>query len=125
MILGLGVDLIEAGRLEKELARGAWTADQGIFTTAEIHDCCAAAHPAVRYAACFAAKEATIKALGVQANDLALFREVEMAPGNGRRCEVILHDRLKAASEQLGVRRIKLSLTRGAGRAGAVVILED
>ncbi len=125
MILGLGIDLLETGRVEQELSRGEWLADHGIFTSGEIRFCGAAPNPAPHYAACFAAKEATMKALGVQAIDLALFREVEVGQGSGQGYKVILHDRLKAASEQLGVRRIRLSITHSAGQAGAVVILED
>ena len=125
MILGLGIDLLDTGRVEQELSRGEWLADHGIFTAGEIRFCSAEPNPAPHYAACFAAKEATIKALGVQANDLALFREVEVGQGSGQGYEVMLHDRLKAASEQLGVRRIQLSMTHSAGLAGAVIILED
>ena len=125
MILGLGADLLDAGRVAQELLRGEWQANQGIFTPEEIRCCSTGPNPASRYAACFAAKEAAMKALAVRADDLALFREVEIVQGSGSGFKVILHDRLEAASEQLGVRRISLSLTLGAGLAGAVVILED
>ncbi len=125
MILGFGVDLLDVGRVEKELAGGEWTADEGIFTPGEICRCSAVLHPASQYAAYFAVKEAVIKALGVQLQDLALFREVEVAHCYGQGYQVILHDRLKAASEQLGVKRIKISVARGAGQGTAVVILED
>ncbi len=76
---------------------------QGIFTPGEIRFCSAALNPVHQYAACFAAKEAAMKALGVQANDLALFREVEVGHGSGQGYDLILRDRLKVASERLGV----------------------
>ncbi len=125
MILGLGADLMDTGRVSRELSRGEWLAEHGIFTLGEIRYCSAAPNPARHYAACFAAKEAAMKALGVQADDLALFREVEIVQGGGQSHEVILRDRLEAASKQQGVRRIKLSITHTAGQAGALVILED
>ena len=125
MILGLGADLVDAGSVTQELSRGEWQADQGIFTLEEIRYCSTAPNPAPHYAACFAAKEAAMKALAVRADDLALFREVEIVQGSGSGYKIILHDRLEAAAEQLGVRRIRLSITHAAGQAGAVVILED
>ncbi len=125
MILGFGVDLLDVGRVEKELARGEWTADEGIFTRGEICRCGAVPHPASRYAEYFAVKEAVIKALGVQPPDLALFPEVEVGHCDSQGYQVILHDRLKAAAEQLGVRRIKIAVARNAGQGTAVVILED
>ncbi len=125
MILGFGADLLDVGRVEKELARRGWAADEGIFTPGEICRCGAVPHPASRYAEYFAVKESVIKALGVQPPDLALFREVEVAHCDSQGYQVILHDRLKAASEQLGVKRIKVAVARGAGQGTAVVILED
>jgi holo-[acyl-carrier protein] synthase len=125
VILGLGTDWMEIGRVERELSRGEWTPEQGIFTAGEIRSCGAAAAPAAHYAACFAAKEAAMKALGVRVGDLRMYREVEVARARGDACEVILHDRLKAAAEQLGVRHIRFAISRSGREAGAVVILED
>ena len=125
MILGLGIDLVENRRVEQELARGDWLLGDGIFTPEEVSYCAAAGRPASRYAACFAAKEATLKALGLPVNDLGMFREVEVRFAAGPDPEIVLHHRLKAESEQLGVRRIWLSLAHNAGQTGAVVTLED
>ena len=61
MIVGLGIDLLENNRVERELARGDWLLNEGIFTREEIKDCSGSRKPALRYAACFAAKEATLK----------------------------------------------------------------
>lgn len=124
MILGLGVDLLENGRVEQELARGQWLADKGIFTPAEISYCSCAGSPALCYAACFAAKEAMLKALAVEPGDLAMFREVELGPGIGSDHTIILHDRLKTESEQLGVRHIRLSIAHSGNHTAAIVILE-
>ncbi len=125
MILGLGIDFLETSRVERELARGEWLEQDGVFTPGEILDCSAARRPARRYAACFAAKEATLKALGIRVTDLALFREVEVGAGAGGGHRISLRDRLKAESERMGVRRISLAIAQAAGRTGATVILED
>jgi holo-[acyl-carrier protein] synthase len=125
VILGLGVDFLETSRVERELSWGEWLLEDGIFTAGEISYCRASNRPARRYAAYFAAKEAILKALGVQVSDLAMFREIEIGPGISPGYKVTLSDRLKAKSEQLGVRRIELSIAHKANQTGAFVILEN
>ena len=124
VVLGVGFDLLHVRRVEEELSRGPWLADDGIFTLHEIQHCSAAREPALRYAACFAAKEATLKALGLAAEDLAMFREVELRAAANGAYEIILQRRAKEAAATNGVRRIHLSLARSSGLAAAVVILE-
>jgi len=121
VILGMGIDFVETRRLERELARGEWRSEEGIFTPGEIRACRAMAKPAPRFAACFAAKEATLKALCLPIHDLGMFREVEVQLED----RIVLHDRAKARFGQMGVGSIKLSITYRAGQTGAVVILED
>ena len=125
MILGLGIDFLETRRVAQELARGEWLQDDGIFTAEEIGRCSSAGEPARSYTECFAAKEAALKALGLPVRDLAMFREAEVGLVDDRGYELILHDRLKAESEKLGVRRIRLAFAGDARQAGAIVILEN
>lgn len=124
MILGLGIDVLENRRVEQELLRGEWLLGDGVFTPEEISFCSSARKPALRYAACFAAKEATLKALGIPVSDLGMFREVEVGLGTGCECRVVLHDRLKAESNRMGVQHIRLSITRNRNHTGAMVVLE-
>ena len=121
MIVGLGIDLVANSRVERELARDEWLLGDGIFTSREISRC--NRRPALCYAACFAAKEATLKALGVEVADLGMMREVEVELGD--RCAIVLHDRMKSESEQLGVRHIRLSIAPSKRQTGAMVILES
>jgi phosphopantetheinyl transferase (holo-ACP synthase) len=58
MIVGVGFDLIEHCRVERELAQGPWLTANGVFTEEEIGNCERARRPGAQYAACFAAKEA-------------------------------------------------------------------
>jgi holo-[acyl-carrier protein] synthase len=125
VIVGLGVDLLENSRIAQELARGDWRQENGVFTSEEIKRCSTGKNPALRYAACFAAKEATLKALGVGVSDLAMFREVEIGLDENGEYVVVLHDRLKSESEQLGVRHIRISVAAAAKQTGAMVILES
>ena len=125
MIIGLGVDLVENSRVTQELAQGDWRPENGVFTSGEIKRCSSGNNPALCYAACFAAKEATLKALGVGVSDWATFREVEIGRDNNGEYAVVLHDRLKSESQQLGVRHIRVSIAAAAEQTGAMVILES
>jgi len=125
VILGIGADLLETGRVRHELGRSQWLPDDGIFTPEEISDCSSAARPALGFAACFAAKEAALKALGMPVTDLGLFREVTVAHDDRGRRRVMFSGRLKAESDRLGVRNIKLSLVYNPRQTCAIIILES
>jgi len=122
MVVGIGIDLLENRRVERELGRDEWRHSDGIFSPEEIRTCTATRLPARRFAACFAAKEAALKALGVSADDLAIFREVEVGLDSR---SIALQHRLKDRSKQLGVRHIRLSTSVSRDFTGAMVILES
>jgi len=125
VIVGLGVDLIENRRVEQELARREWSREDGIFSGEELRHCNTGKKPHQPYAACFAAKEAALKALGIEVGDLAIFREVEVKFGTGSEYGIVLHDRLQSKAMRLGVRHINLSIAATKKQTGAMVILES
>ena len=125
VILGIGTDLIEHVRVQRELDQGPWTDGDGIFTAQEIARCRSCKRPVARYAACFAAKEATLKAIGIEIPDLAMFREVELGEDREGVHMLLLHGRARAESEELGVRRINLSIAVARKLTGAMVVLES
>ncbi len=125
MILGIGTDTLEVRRVERELMRGGWVPEDGVFTTGEIRHCGSALNPAERYACCFVAKEAALKALGLGADDLGVFREVEVRAAADGKHEIAFLGRVKAAAEQLGARNIRLSISVDARQAVAIVVLQD
>jgi holo-[acyl-carrier protein] synthase len=124
MVLGTGIDVVTVEDVRRELARGAWTAADGIFRDSELRYCNAVRSPARRLAARFAAKEAVLKALGVGVTDLEMLREVEVigiAPGH---VKVSLHGRAQRQSSALGVQRVLAALHADRNLAAAMVILE-
>ena len=125
MILGIGTDLIEHVRLQREFAQSPWSDADGIFTAREIARCRSSPRPIAQYAACFAAKEATLKALGLELADLGMFREVELCPNREGAYAVLLHGRVKEKSENMGVRHISLSIAANTKLTGAMVVLES
>ncbi|HUK86409.1 MAG TPA: 4'-phosphopantetheinyl transferase superfamily protein [Terriglobales bacterium] len=124
MIVGLGIDFLEVHPFERELARAPWLPQDGVFTRREIRRCSRGPRPHQRYATCFAAKEATLKALCLVPRDLGQFREVEMARGPNHEDIIVLHRRLKQESRRLGVRRIRLATASTRSHSAAMVILE-
>ena len=63
MIKGIGIDLIEVGRIERQIAKDGEFVER-MFSPEEILYCHAKRFRAQHYAARFAAKEALLKALG-------------------------------------------------------------
>ncbi|HEU5452669.1 MAG TPA: holo-ACP synthase [Terriglobales bacterium] len=125
MLVGIGVDLMEHGRMQRELQHGSWLSRDGVFTSREIRRCGSGSHPARLFAACFAAKEATVKALGMPCSDLGLLREIEVLNPAAGPQTIILHRRAKAEAQRLGVARIHATVTPARAFVAAVVILES
>ena len=124
MIIGIGIDLVEVGRVKKLLARHPRRAVQRLFTEREAQHCAGTRRPDESFAARFAAKEALLKALGTGLADGATWCDVEVItlPGGAPR----LH--LRGATRQLadarGVVRAHVTLTHTREIAGAYVVLE-
>ena len=125
MIVGIGVDLLEVGRVERELERDAPGFLSQLFSAREISEGAGGPFPARHFAARFAAKEAVFKALAATDLHTGAWREVEVHSEAGGRREVVLHGRMKTLAEGLGVRRIALSLSHTRTMAAAGVVLED
>src|SRR5262249_17957129 len=119
MVLGVGVDVIGIERLGAALARRPRLAGRG-FTDAEAAYCRSRADPPQHFAAPFPAEEAVGKALGI---GMTRWREVEVVRGRGAP-GVRLAGRYAARARALGVERVHLSLTHGAGVAVAVAVAE-
>ncbi|MBI5836713.1 MAG: holo-ACP synthase [Candidatus Eisenbacteria bacterium] len=125
MIVGIGIDLLEVDRVERELQRGADDFLPSIFLASEIADCARRRHPARHFAARFAAKEAVLKALACGARDIASFREVEVRVADRGQGQVVLHGRARDLAAGRGVRRIALSLALSSRMSAAGVVLES
>ena len=124
MIVGIGVDVLDVARMEREAARDRGFLEQ-VFTPAEIGYCESRPHRAQHYAARFAVKEAVFKALETGRRDGASWHEVEVAREPDGRGRVVLHGRLKAAAARLGVLRIHVSISTTDAQAVANVVLES
>lgn len=124
MILGLGIDLVETGRLAEALDRTQGF-EARVFTEGESADCAGRGDRVQALAARFAAKEACLKALGTGWAQGLGFRQVEVVREESGSPRLKLHGAAAARAESLGVTRIHVSLSHQPGTAAAVVVLEN
>jgi len=126
-IVGTGVDLVEVARVRAAIEHPQTGARfvARVFTDGE--RAYADARGVGRfesYAARFAAKEATMKALGVGWGADATWLDVEVVRRDGRPA-IVLTGRAAATAAAAGVARLHLSLTHTATHALAHVIAEN
>jgi holo-[acyl-carrier protein] synthase len=118
-IVGLGVDLCEIARLERAIERHP-TLRERVFTPEEIAYCDGKARPAESYAGRFAAREATIKALGGYPGrrwqDISVTRHPTGAPA------IRLDGNAKRRADELGVTEVLITFTHERTNAVAFAI---
>jgi holo-[acyl-carrier protein] synthase len=125
MIVGMGIDLTEVARIEAVIKRHGRAFLERVFTPAEILYCDRHRHPAERYAARFAAKEATMKALGTGWRHGVRWVDIEVTNLPGGRPTLRLHGRTKELADAQGVGHIAVSITHTSGFAMVQVIFES
>ncbi|MCY3651711.1 MAG: holo-[acyl-carrier-protein] synthase, partial [Acidimicrobiia bacterium] len=106
-IIGLGVDLADIDRVARLLARYPRFARR-CFTEHEQAYAERFAHPARRYAARFAGKEAVMKSLGTGYRRIR-WRDIEITGGG--KPTVLLTGTAAARAEQLEVTRVEVTIT--------------
>ena len=125
MILGLGMDVVEVGRIARLLEGPAGRAERFLarcYTPGERTFCEARRDRASRYAARFAAKEAAVKALGAPRG--VSWQDLEVTRAEGRAPTLAFSGPAAAAARRAGVARVHLTMTHDGGVAAAVVVLE-
>lgn len=127
MIKGLGVDLVEVGRIQWLWRRWGERFVRRVLTPAERSGCPAGDGPAAaRYlAGRVAAKEALFKALGTGLAEGISWQDVEIRPdGRGSPC-ARLAGVARARAEAVGADAVHVSISHARGQAVAVAILES
>jgi holo-[acyl-carrier protein] synthase len=118
-IVGLGVDICEIARMERALARHPTMRDR-LFTPEEVAYCEGKARPSESYAGRFAAREATIKALGgyrgKRWQDISVVRAPSGAPA------IRLEGQAKARADELGVTHVLITFTHERTNAVAFAV---
>jgi len=117
----VGIDLVEVDRMSRLVSTPGLT--EQLFAPAEISYCRARRRPHASFAACFAAKEAFLKASGLGLHAGTIFTDIEIDFELPNRPQLILHSALKA---RIGVPALcHLSMGESGDLACAVVALEE
>jgi holo-[acyl-carrier protein] synthase len=124
VILGIGLDLVEVARFERDVRGHGNGFLEELFSPREIAYCQGMRRPYPFYAARFAAREAFFKALGTGREGSMGWRDVEVHREASGKPFLVLHGETRRVAEERGVRRAHLSLTHTAEYAAATVVLE-
>lgn len=117
----MGIDIVEVERMSRFKSTPGLT--EQLFTPGEISYCKTRRRPHASFAACFAAKEAFLKASGLGLHAGMIFSEIEIDFELPNRPQLVLHGALKA---RLGVSTLcHLSMGESGDLACAVVALEE
>ena len=121
MIVGVGIDIIEIDRVAAAVERDSFV--RRVFADEEQAYCDSrGVHRAASYAARFAAKEATVKALGTGFSG-GSWREVYVVLDEKGKPHVRLRGYYADLARSLGVSAIHVSLTHARDYAAAQVIM--
>jgi holo-[acyl-carrier protein] synthase len=120
----VGVDLVDVSEVLGSIERFGDRYVRRIFTDDEI-DYCRSRAPSLadqgmRFAARFAAKEATIKVLRTEARPD--FRSIEVRRSKVGWCDLVLHGAAREMAEQAGIEGLSLSMSHEPRYATAVVV---
>ena len=123
MILGIGIDHVDAARIADLRERFGERGERRLFSAHELDRCLERPRPDECLAARFAAKEAFAKALGTGLRGMT-WTNIEVLGGEDERPRLVLSGGALAAFETRGGVAAHVSLTHEAGMAFAVVVLE-
>ena len=121
MVKGIGIDVVEIGRVGEMLDRWGSRFLEKIFTEREISYVESKVNPAQHLAARFAAKEAFAKAAATGMNGGFRWKDIEVSNVESGKPTIVLYGNSR---KLFGECRIFVSITHSALVASAVVIIE-
>jgi len=124
MIIGVGTDIIEVERIRDMIVRHRTRFIQRVFTEGEVKYCRGRKRAAEHFAARFAAKEATLKALRIGLRKGITWRDMDVVIGELGQPDIRLAGGAALRAEELGVNHLHVSLTHTENYAAATVVAE-
>ena len=122
MILGIGIDLMEIEKIEKQIQSDVHL--RKVFTPAEIRECKSVVRSAERFTGRFAAKEAFMKAIGEGIRQEVWFTQIEVLNNQDGQPYIQVKGEAEVWLRALSVRNIHVSIAHTKQNAVAIVILE-
>lgn len=124
MIFGLGFDLVKIKEIKKSIKNTKRFINR-VFTQNEINYCKKKKLKYQHYAARFAAKEATMKAIGTGWNQGVQFKHIEIINNDDGTPMIFFHKKAKLLVEERKIIGAHLSISHSGNYASAIVILES
>lgn len=123
-VIGLGIDLVDLGRITRMLEDKGEHAMQRLFTAEERAYLATRPDPTGHAAARIAAKEAVYKAMQSLPGARAIgWREIEVTRDPEGRPAIRLHGLAASLAAEQGGVRVQVSLTHSSTAAGAVAVV--
>lgn len=124
MIVGIGIDIVDIGRVGKLLERYGDRFLNRVFTGEEIRYARRSPRTAERLAGRFAVKEAVLKAFGTGKSKGILWKDVETVRGPMGRPQVNLYGNGANWLKYINGKNVLVTITHDGGKAAAFVIIE-
>jgi holo-[acyl-carrier protein] synthase len=118
-IFGIGIDVVEVGRIASSIAEFGDRFTHRIFTDQEREYCMVKAQPELHFAARFAAKEAVAKALGTGIGKEVSWLDLEVRRGTDGAPSLRITGNAEKFCLKKGIIEIKISLTHARDYAAA------
>jgi holo-[acyl-carrier protein] synthase len=124
MIRGIGIDIAQVPRMEEAVKRHGARFLKRLFTETELAYCDHHRDPGRHYAARFAAKEATMKALGTGWSSAVAWKSIEVVNLASGEPTLRLSGATLEIARRIGATTAFVTLSHDAGLAVACVVLE-
>jgi len=124
-IYGIGVDVVDVARIDRAANRWGDRFLKRVYTQRELEYCRERLRPTEHLAARFAAKEATMKALGTGWTPYVAFKAIEIVRRSGQQPQINLDDEVRRVLPENLTLHVSLSHTRLLATAFVVAALES
>ena len=122
-IQGIGIDIIEVERIKRLSLKWGNRFEHRVYTPRELEYCGSTPTRYGRLAARFAAKEATLKALGTGLTVGMNWQDVEICADSVGKPSIILHGKVRERASEIGIVSTFVSLSHTAEFAIAQVTI--
>jgi holo-[acyl-carrier protein] synthase len=123
-IIGIGIDLVDCGRIQNSIDRFGERFLKRVFTDGEIAYSNSMKFPARHFAARFAAKEALSKAFGTGIGKSMAWRDLDVRKKESGEPYVVLSGGAERMANEREVGRVWISLSHTEQSGMATIILE-
>ena len=122
-IYGIGIDIVEVTRIQEASRRWGERFEQRVYTHQELTYCGDTPSRYWRLAARFAAKEATLKALGTGLTTGMRWQDVEIQANALGKPEIVLHGEVECYAHERNISTAFVSMSHTSAYAVAQVTL--